>query len=147
MAKIEVPGLQPIKPAERPQEGQAEKAAGISIEGDLDPVLSQAVASQPLIPRPAKSEPETPPPDAEVAPSASGSPSFPAPRPRALGGLLVAGALALAGAVLTVALGGKHGRASQNGRAATGTEPTGFGANFLDPGELEIAKHFGYGPG
>ena len=162
MPKIEIPGLNPkghvhTESPEAPEAGAtaeeakppaqepaaSESPQGVPLEGDLDPVLAEAVSSQPLIPRP-EVEPEPAPLDVEER-----VPSLP-PRPRALGGLVVAGALALAGAVWTVALGGKNGRANQNpgeptAGAGFGAASAGLGGGFLDPGELELARYFGSG--
>jgi len=159
MAKIEIPGLDQADPpklqrAVQQRPGVQSKEApslGEPLEGDLDPVLAQAVASQPVIPRPMKAEPEPPPMDAEEPP-ASGSPSFPAPRRRALGGFLAAGALALAGIAATAVLGGKRNGSATGVHASPRPEATGasggvLGAAALDGSETELARLFGLDPG
>ncbi len=165
MAKVEVPGLAPPAPPKEPPPAPAEpppepepepeprEAPGEPIEGGLDPVLAQAVASQPEVPTPehAGDLAPTPSPPADRSPAAGSAPPT-VSRHRAPGGLLAAGALALAGAFLTVALGGRHGKITHpkpTGTAAgagnAGSAFTGPGDGFFDPAERELARRFGLG--
>ncbi len=97
-------------------EGQAQEVHAVPLdEGRLDPVLEEAVASQPVVARPKEaSEPQPEPEASQPQPQPS-----PAPRPRVpIGGFLAAlgaGAIVLVG----MALGMKGG---------TGGEPTPAGA-------------------
>jgi len=93
-------------------EGQAQEVHAVPLdEGRLDPVLEEAVASQPVVARPKEASEPQPEPEASQPQPQPG----PAPRPRLpIGGLLAAlgaGAIVLVG----MALGMKGG---------TGGEPT-----------------------
>ncbi len=163
MAKVEIPGI-PGRP--RPEDlspppavaqpepeprATEEEPVGTPLEDDLDPILAQAVASQPELP-PAPPPDEAKPASAPAARTAAGSPSFPAPRRRALGGFLAAGALALAGIAATAVLGGKRNGSATGVHASPRPEATGasggvLGAAALDGSEAELARLFGLDPG
>ncbi len=159
MAKIEIPGLDQADPPKLKQavqqtpgvQSKEAPSLGEPLEGDLDPILAQAVASQPELP-PAPPPDEAKPASAPAARAAADSPSFPAPRRRALGGFLAAGALALAGIAVTAVLGGKRNGSATGVHASPRPEATGasggvLGAAALDGSEAELARLFGLDPG
>ena len=140
MPKIEVPGLSPPKRrSKRPPEPAAEpveapevepRAEGVPLApGELDPVLAEAVASQPELPPEPAPEPE-PAPAKRPAPKPKPAPMPRPGRPRPLA-VLAAGALAVLGvAAALITKGAQDGRAGNPSPAATAPRP---GPDPADP--------------